>query len=74
MQEDCLKELETQPYALKQEINERITKGVTTADEFDPDLQFWSQRVRLLPAEKAQADIFLLRAKRYYEDKLIPGE
>lgn len=74
MKEDALKELETLTHTLKKELNERINKGINVADEFYPDLLFWTQRVRLLPYEKAMADMFIFRTKRYYDDKLIPGE
>jgi len=55
-------------------LNDRLNKGVGMVDEFHPDILFWSQKVRLMPKEKVMADIFLLRHKRYIEDKIIPGE
>ena len=72
--ENALEEIDTFPFSVKKQLDDRIDKGVEIADEHKKDILFWSQKIRLLPREKADADVFLLRTKRYLDDALTPGE
>lgn len=72
--EQALAEIETLPFKLQKELEERIHKGIGVVDEFEPDNLYWSQKVRLLPKDKVAAGCFVDRTKKYLQDKINLGD